>query len=697
MDAPKAAGFGVKKDAYGKGGDSASKGMQTSKLVDTATRLSPGRCTMKRLERLFSAAVIGGVPIRNRIVMPPMTTMMAEEDGSISQQQIDYYEARARGGVGLIIFELMRVDRYPSYIPKAAALCDDKFIPRFGDLVKVVHAHGSRIVPQIAHIGPESLCFLEGVQPVGPSPILSRMTGQVSRELAVDEIGGIVDEFVQAARRAGEAGCDGIELHAAHSYLLAGSFVSALRNRRTDAYGGNANGRTKLLVEIVKAIRTRMGQDFAILLRISGEEQLPGGRDILETQYVVHILEDAGVDAFHISSGVYLHLQWRINPPIGTPYGINTGYSAAVKQVTDRPVIAVGRINDPRFAEHVLERNLADFVAMGRPLLADPDLPEKAQQGRFEDIAPCVGCGLGCFAELAAGRALTCLVNPTVGREKEMAIEPTSSPRKVVVAGGGPGGLEAARILALRGHDVTLFERTGRLGGQLHLAAIAPMKQELCQAIGYLSRQVEKSGTNVVLNTDLTVDSVEQLSPDVVVVATGSEPLVPDLPGVHSEKVMSAAQALTGRKASRANNVLVVGGGMVGCEVADHLAYPGDNTTLSRTVVTIVEVRPDIGLDMPEPQRMLLLQRLRDKGVNIITSAAVEEILEDGAVLVMDGARETIRGMDIIVLALGSRSVDSLSKRLQGTVDQVYVIGDAREPRRALEAIAEGSAIGRCV
>jgi len=650
---------------------------------------------MESLKKLFSPVSIGVIQVKNRIVMPPMTTMMGADDGAITQRQIDYYEARAKGGAGLIIVEFMTVDRFPSYIPNALALWDDKFVPGLRDLVRRVHAHGAKIVPQIAHPGPQSLSFLQGVQPVGPSPIVCEVTRELCRELAVGQIDGIIEQFVEAARRAREGGCDGIELHAAHAYLLVGSFLSALRNRRTDAYGGTTEGRVKLLLQIIKAIRAEMGPDFAVIVRISGEEQMPGGRSIQETQYMARLLADAGVDALHISNGVYLHLQWRINPPMGTPLGINVDCSAAVKKAVDVPVIVVGRINNPRLAEDILDRNQADLVAMGRSLLADPDLPIKAAEGRFEDIAPCIGCGLGCYSELAYGRPLTCLINPAVGREKEMAISATAKSKKVLIAGGGPGGLEAARVAALRGHEVTLFDKATKLGGQFNLASVPPMKQEICQVISYLSTQAEKAGVRVELNEEVTPELIERFVPDTLIVATGGEPLVPDLLGVQNKNVATAHDVLAGKAGIGAKNVLVLGGGMVGCEIADFLAYQGDNPSLSRTAVTIVEMLPDIGLDLPDPHRMLLMLRLRDKGVKVITSAKVKEILDDGAVLVRDGQEETINGMDCVVLALGARSVDSLSEKAKDQVAEVYVIGDAKEPRRALEAIAEGAIVGR--
>jgi NAD(H)-dependent 7beta-hydroxy-3-oxo-delta4-cholenoic acid oxidoreductase len=650
---------------------------------------------MKLLEKLFSPIQIGRMELRNRIVMSPMATNWASDDGSIPQKLKDYYETRAKGGVGLIILESTAIDRLYPYLQHTVGLWDDELIPSFRELVKTIHAHGAMVAPQIIHPGPESTSFLKGIQPVGPSPILCKTTKQLCRELTSDEIKSIIEQFGEAARRARKAGCDGIELDAAHSYKLMGSFLSPLRNKRIDSYGGSIEGRLKFTLEVIKSIRDKAGRDFPIILRISGDELIPGGRNLQETQYIAPILAQAGVDAFDISGGVVTELFSRVVPPIGTPLGLNAAFSAAVKQVVDVPVIVVGRINDPRLAENMLERQQADLVAMGRALIADPELPKKAAEGRFEDIAPCTGCGLGCIGALNVGKPMTCLINPAVGREKEMAITPAAKPKNVLVAGGGPAGLEAARVAALRGHQVTLFEKEAKLGGQFNLAAVPPLKQELCQVLKYLCTQVEKAGTRVVLNTEVTQELIEELRPDVVIVATGGQPLIPAIPGVDRKKVATAHDVLAGKAAVRSRNVIVIGGGMVGCEAADFLADLGDNPPLSPTSVTIVEMLPHIGLDTPVPQMSLRIQRLREKGVKVVTRAKLREILDDGVVYVKDGQEEVVHGMGHIILAMGTRSVNAISDKIRGRVTEVYVIGDAKEPRMALEAIAEGAEVGR--
>jgi NAD(H)-dependent 7beta-hydroxy-3-oxo-delta4-cholenoic acid oxidoreductase len=665
---------------------------------------------MKQLKKLFSPIKIGSVEIRNRIAMAPMETGSGCDDGTIPDKLVHYYEARAKGGVGLIILEVAMVDRRHVMYPNGAGLWDDKNIASFKRLSDAVHTHGAKLFPQIAHPGPDALSFLLENQPMAPSVIVSSSTRQVSREMTLEDIRGVTEQFGEAARRAREAGCDGMELHAAHSILMVGSFLSPLRNRRTDAYGGSLEGRLRFCIEVIRQIKARAGKDFPIALRISGDDMMPGGRTIEETQCIAPILAEAGVDAFHISSGVVPLVNWRVVPPTGTPLGLNRHLSAAVKQVVKVPVLVVGRINDPVVAEDILEKDQADMVVMGRALLADPDLPNKAREGRLDDITPCVGCSLGCFTRLLSLQPLTCINNPAVLREREMALIKAAKAKKVLVAGGGPAGLEAARVAALRGHDVTLFEKEARLGGQYNLAAVPPLKQELSKTIRYLSMQVQKAGVKVELNAEVTPDLVAKYSPDVVVVATGGAPLIPDIPGVHGQKVVTAHDVLAGRVIIPGGNVLVIGGGMVGLEVADYLADLGDNPWIGCTNVTVLEMMDAVGADMSGESRAVLLPRLRSKGVKMITSTKVKEILPDGVKAVntvkevrpdfstayKEGDKETvISGIDTLILAAGARSVDPLSEKLKGQVGEVYVIGDARQARKALEAIAEGAEVGR--
>jgi NADPH-dependent 2,4-dienoyl-CoA reductase/sulfur reductase-like enzyme len=419
-------------------------------------------------------------------------------------------------------------------------------------------------------------------------------------------------------------------------------------------------------------------------MRISAEELVPGGRTLRETQYIAPLLVEAGLDALNVSAGLH-------GEPELEQLGTFVAFSKAVKEVVEVPVTVVHRINNPRFAEDILNRDEADLIVMGRALLADPELPNKAKEGRFDDIAPCVWCG----ACMSRRSVFTCLVNPAMGREREMVITAAAKAKKVLVAGGGPAGLKAASVAALRGHKVTLYEKGTDLGGQFNLASVPPTKQEMTRVIQYLSVQAEKAGVKVQLNTEVTPELVEKTKPDVVIVATGGEPIVPDIAGAKGGRIVTAHDVLAGRVTIPPGNVLVIGGGMVGCGVADFLADLGDSMPGTRTAVTIVEMLGEIGMDVSMTERAGLLQRLREKGVKTLTLAKVKEFLEDGIVMVRGGKEDLIRGADSIILAMGAKSVDRLSSQIKDTVAEVYVIGDAKEPRQAVDAIAEGMEVGR--
>jgi NAD(H)-dependent 7beta-hydroxy-3-oxo-delta4-cholenoic acid oxidoreductase len=623
--------------------------------------------------------------------MAPMATDYAESDGRISQRLIDYLAARAAGGVGLITSEMTTIDEFSPYVPRTVALWDDKFIPGFEKLSDAVHAHGAKLIPQIAHPGPESLSpFFHQREPVGPSPVMCFVTKHVSRELDGEEIETIIEQFGEAARRAREGGCDGMELHAAHSYMLVGSFLSPLRNRRSDEYGGDLDGRLRMPLRVIERIRKKAGADFPIILRMSGDHVIEGGMGIEDGQYVARILQEAGIAAFHVSAGMYPDYSSRIMPPTGTPLCPNAGLARAIKEVVDVPVMVVGRINEPRVAEEVLARGDADMVVMGRALLADPAFANKAREGRFEDIAPCTGCGIGCVAGRLEGRDMTCVINPWSGREGETALVPAAKSRKVMVVGAGPAGMEAARVAAQRGHRVTLFEKASKTGGLFNLAAVPPHKQELTRVTKYLTTQLAKAGVEVRLNTEVTGSIVAEERPDVAIIATGGEPLVPEIPGIDGPRVTTYQEVLAGRVPIMPGKVLIIGGGMAGCETAEFMFQQGDYPLVGHTSVTIIEMRDAIATDMSPEGRMVLMERIRRKGIEIMVRTKVVEFLEDGIVVERDRQQETIRGVGRIVLSMGNRPAAELASRIGTEIGEVHVIGDAKQARRLCEAISEG-------
>jgi 7beta-hydroxy-3-oxochol-24-oyl-CoA 4-desaturase len=625
---------------------------------------------MQELNRLFSPFHIGKMTLRNRLVMAPMDTAFANDDNTLSSQLLEFYTARAKGGVGLVVLPSITVDAKVPFA-RNLVLWHDRYISDFHKLAEMFHSYDVKVIPELCH----------------PGPGFTRLT-----ELTVAQIQVIIGQFVEAARRAKEAGCDGVEIHAAHAFMLVGSFISALRNGRTDAYGGAIENRIKLPCDIIRSIHNAVGWDFPVLVRISTDELVPGGRNIRETQYIAPLLEAAGADALDLSVGIAG--DWQNAPPTGSHYAINVSFARAIKERVNVPVMVVGRINDARLAEDILARNEADLIVMARALVADPELPVKSAAGTFEDIIPCIGCRI-CMAPNISPKK--CTVNPTFGREGFAKLIPTARPKKILIAGGGPGGIQAAITASLRGHEVTLCEKQAVMGGRFNLAIAPPLKQEISKAIQYLLVQLTKSPVKVLYNTEVIPQLVAEMQPDSVIVATGARPLLPLIPGITGERVVTADDVLSYKATVKPGNVLVLGGGMVGCETADFIANPGYMRPSNRTMVTILEMQTEIALDMEGANRVLLLQRLHDKEVKILTSARVTELLPDGAVFNRIGNAESLHDFDTIVLAMGAVPDDQLSGEIKKSVPEVYVIGDAKEPRKALEAIAEGWETGSII
>ena len=650
---------------------------------------------MSRFERLFSPIQVGPVELRNRIIMPGMEAALTNEDGSMSERAIRFYEARARGGAAMIIPSSTAVAPEGRVTPFAPGIWNDAVIRGWADLAKAIHRHGSTLVVQLSHGGRQVAPGLEAVAPSAiPSPPLFRVTyatvapkPSVPRELSIAEIEDLIEKFAEGARRAKEAGADGVEIHGAHGYLIS-QFLSPYSNKRADAYGGTIEGRLKFAVEVIKRTREKVGRDFLVQLRLSAEELTPGGLQIRETKVMVPFLVEAGLDALSVSAGTYNLDGYHVLVPLPMdPLGTHYDRAAALKEVCSVPVIAVGRIKDPLLAEQILREDKVDLIAMGRALIADPDLPNKAAAGDLDEIRPCLSCGLGCGVYFMSGIGMTCTLNPSAAKEEEMVITPAEKTKNVLVVGGGPGGLEAATVAAQRGHRVTLMEKSDHLGGQWRIAAMPPLKQDISTGIKYLVAQAEKAGVTIEMNKEVTPETVDDLEPDVVVVATGAAPLVPDIPGVENEIVCTAIDVLSGA-VPPGNRAVIVGGGQLGLEMADYMR--------EREVeqLVVVEQLPEAGVGLLSSFARDMLSRLNAWGARIITSATVKEITEDGVVLDKGGEEETIHGMDSVVLALGVESVDELSKRLEGKVAEVHVIGDAKEPRNALEAVAEGAQIG---
>jgi len=630
---------------------------------------------------LLSPISIGKMEVRNRFVVPPMGTNFGNPDGSISQQLIDYYATRAKGGFGLIIVEVAAIDPLGRAIPNQVGIWNDDFIPGLKKLVDEVHAYGAKVAVQLHHAGRQTARGVIDGQPVAPSAVPCPVMKDMPRELRTEEVYGLIQKFRDAAVRAKRAGFDAVEIHGAHGYLIS-QFMSTHSNKRIDEFGGDFLSRMKFPSEIVKGVRQDLGSDFPILFRISADEKVHGGRTIYETKATARLMEECGVNAMHVSICTYGSMHWMFVPP-AVPQGFNTDAAAEVKRSVTIPVIAVGRIHDPFLAEDILLSGKADMISMGRASLSDPEIPNKVAENRINEISPCIACLQGCVGNLFNPDILkvSCLVNPLTGREGVISTEKTGNPKKVIVVGSGPGGLKAAYVAAQKGHDVTCYEKSGVLGGQFRIAGIPSTKHDILTAVKHFITMGKKYGVTYKLGVEVTAKLIENEKPDVVILATGGVPLLPKIKGIDNPKFLKAIDIIDG-KSEAGEKVLVVGGGMVGSETAEFIAERG-------STVTILEMLPTIAGDVPAGPRMYLLARLDEYGVKAITGAEVKEFHDDGVTYRMDDKEEMLTGFDSIVVAMGSTAYNPLEKELKDKVNEVYVIGDAKKARKAISATEE--------
>ncbi|MEM2179159.1 MAG: FAD-dependent oxidoreductase, partial [Candidatus Methanomethylicaceae archaeon] len=522
---------------------------------------------MKTLSKIFEPINIGSLEIKNRIVMPPMSTNFANEDGSVSERQIRYYEARAIGGVGLIIVEATCIESSIGKLnPIQLCIDNDKFIAGLNELAEAITRYGARAAIQLHHAGRRAR-VTNGKQPVSASDGLSTPIGLKTRALTLKEIEELIELFAKAAERAKIAGFEAIELHGAHGYLI-GQFLSPLTNRRTDKYGGDINGRARFAIEIVRRIKEKLGENFPLIFRISGDEYINGGLDIEETKIISKLLEKEGVNALHISAGAYETRHWT-SAPMCIPRGHLVYLAEKIKQIVNIPVITVGRINDLYLAEDIIKNKKADLVSMGRALIADPEIINKTLNGKIENIRRCIACNR-CLSRLDEKLHISCTVNPIAGKEYKIRVKKASKPKKVLIIGGGPAGMEAARIAAIRGHEVILYEEKDKLGGQLILATIPPHKEEMKSILEYYTQELSKLEIEIKIGRKATLKDIEKISPEIIILATGAKPIIPSIPGIKNKNVITAWDVLL-NTTKVGDNVVIIGGGMVGCETAEYL------------------------------------------------------------------------------------------------------------------------------
>lgn len=634
-------------------------------------------------DRILQKGRIGSVELDNRLIMPAMGSSHGEADGKVGEELIEYYAARARGGFGLITTEFVCVDLVGKAMPGQLLVYSDEFIPGFKKLTDRIHAEGGKIFMQLQHSGRQTVSYFTGMQPVAPSPIPCPVNRELPREMTVDEIYQTIEKFGDAALRAKAAGFDGVEIHGAHGYLVA-QFLSSYSNKRADEFGGDIAGRAKFAVELIKNIKDRCGKDFPLIFRISGDERVESGRKIEETAVIAKMLEKAGADAIHVSTGVYASMPYMV-APANVPNGFNLDAAQAVKKEVTIPVIAVGRINDPVMAEEVIARGLADFVAMGRASLADPEFPKKVRENRTEEISPCVGCLTRCNGAPGTDpndHGVSCMINPFTGHELTMKITKADNPKNIVVVGGGLGGLEVAWVSAARGHKVTLLEKSDKPGGQVVPGSVPPGKHELTRGIRYYVEMCKKYGVDMKLGTEADANKILSENPDEVILATGATPITPAIPN-EGIPVVQAVDLLRGQVMS-GQRVLIVGGGLVGLETAEYLL------TQNRQA-TVVEMLDKAGEGLHPSIQYFVFKALKEGGVDILTNTRVEKFTEDGAVCSAPSGEIKLSGYDMVVLAIGSKAYNPLEEDLKGKVKSIHLIGDAVKPRRIVDAVEEAA------
>lgn len=650
-----------------------------------------------KLRLLFSPFSYRKLTLKNRIIQTAMLTRYLDSRGYMTDRYVDFMVARAKGGTALLVTEGCLITPGSEFRPNQMRCYDNSYIPGLRKLTESVHANGCKIALQIYHVGTRvSESHLPGTIPVAPSGIPHIPTGVIPHELATEEIEHLIDAFGLAAKRAVEAGFDAVEVHGGHGYLI-NQFCSPFNNKRSDRFGGSPERRATFACEIVRRIRKNVGSEFPILFRLQCDDFIEGGIKIEEAKIHAQLLEDAGVDIINPTGGNREAIDWHLQPNLH-PRGCLLHLAKQIREVVNTPIVAVGRIVDPVQAERILEDGVADLIGMARAHLADPEFANKSREGRFEEINQCIGCMAGCIEkDLEKRPQVTCAVNPACSWEKDFEIgsKLTKERKKVLVIGGGPAGMSAARIAAERGHSVFLYEKEDALGGQIRVISVYDGKEELKKVPRWYEGQLKRLGVQVQLNREVTSDLIENLKPDVAILATGAVPIIPDLPGVSRKNVVTALAVLAG-KCEVGKRVAVVGGGMVGIETAFYLAEKGKK-------IAIVEMLPKIGSDIGLTFRLAYWRNLPSLGIQVYTQARLFEVRENGVNVIIKLESEPLEGngdellfipADTVVLAVGLEPNNSLLKELEGKIPKVFAVGDCVRPLKIIDAIHEGARVG---
>ena len=657
--------------------------------------------------KLFEPITINSLQVKNRIVMPSMA-LAYTRDYSLNETHKAFYRARAKGGVGLMTIGPVGIDRVGS-APLTLGLFDDKYIEPLKAFIEELHRETDvKVATQLFHMGRYAFSMFTGMPPIAPSAIPSKLTGETPREMTEEEIEEVKEAYGHSARRAKEAGFDLIEILACTGYLIS-QFLSPLTNKRTDAYGGAIENRMRFGLEVICEVREAVGDDVPVGLRIAGNDFMEGGHTNLESALFAAEAEKAGVDAINVTGGWH-----ETNVPQLTTNVPAAGFlylARGIKEKVSIPVFASNRLGNPFVAEKALRSGACDMICWGRPLLADPELPRKVKEGRLEEIIPCISCNQGCFDAIFSASPVTCILNPRTGREKDREITHAEVQKRVMVAGGGPAGMEFALTAAERGHDVTLFEKESRLGGQVNLAKAPPGKAEFHNVIKSMKNRMAQRGVKVRLSTPLTPEMVKKSKPDVLVVASGAKPMEMDVPGIRKPHVVSAWDVLMDKVSHIGENVVVVGGSATGCETAQFIASMGTPEPETFTFlmyhsaedpqfatkllhkagrrITVIDMVPRLANNVGRTARWSLMKSLRLMGVELRSKTKLVEITDDAVIVETEKGKASLKA-DTVVMAVGVLPNDNLVREVEEDGMELIVIGDAKKPRKMTEAIWEG-------
>ena len=641
---------------------------------------------MTRYIHLFEPIKVGNTVIKNRVFMPPISTNLADH-GYVTDELIRHYAARAKGGVGLIVSEVVTVEPTYIYLPGDMSIYDDSFIEGWKKLFTEVHKYGAKLLPQLFH--PAYMAFpVPGTpQLIAPSNVGPYYAKSAPRAVTKEELKVIIRQFGEAAYRVKQAGGDGVEIHAAHAHGLLGGFLTPLYNKRCDEYGGDINGRLRLMLEVIEEVRRKCGGDFIIDVRISGDEYSDGGLNINDATYIAKQLEKAGADMLHVSGGTTIKRGSSIPAP-GTKQGSHAALAKAIKQQVSIPVATVGRITEPWIADELIANGIADACMIGRANLCEPEFANKAYEGKEIEIRPCIGC-LRCLNGIMFGKRVSCTINPSFELENEDTLTVTDFPKQILVIGGGVAGMEAAYVARKRGHHVVLCEAKEELGGQLHLACVPVGKQDLTKVVQYMSHRLETAGVEVRLNTPVTKELLEQEFKDYeIITAAGAKANI--IPAFTNFRQWMTADDILAGKQFPGRKIVIIGGGSVGCELADYLAPLLNDRFIRNRDITVLEMEQEIMMSETGPGRSLLVQRMIQKGISIQCRAKVISTTEDSITYEQNGQEYTISDADTLVFANGYHIDSSMEDMLKEVNVNYHLIGDGHKVGTIKDAVSEG-------